>query len=87
MVNIGQNERTTQIRVIKLFQNQLDYIYYENWQDRPGNSNMEEAYLCARGCAKTQNGQVDRLGLGLTKTRMIKQATMQQLLTGKTRLL
>ncbi len=47
MVNIGQNERTTQNRVIKLFQNQLDYIYYGTWQDRLDNSNIEEAYLCA----------------------------------------
>ena len=45
MSAIGQRERTTQNRVVELFQNQLDYTYYGDWQDRTDNSNIEEEYL------------------------------------------
>ena len=45
MSTIGQRERATQNRVVKLFQNQLDYQYYGDWQDRADNSNIEEDYL------------------------------------------
>lgn len=43
--NIGQLERHTQDRVVTLFQEQLGYAYYGNWQDRKNNSNIEEGYL------------------------------------------
>lgn len=45
MSTIGQREHATQNRVVKLFQHQLDYAYYGNWQDRADNSNIEQAYL------------------------------------------
>jgi type I restriction enzyme R subunit len=45
MSTIGQRERATQNRVVKLFQNQLGYAYYGDWQDRADNSNIEQAYL------------------------------------------
>ncbi len=45
MNNVGQRERDTQNRVVQLFQNQLDYTYLGNWEDRPHNSNIEEAIL------------------------------------------
>ena len=45
MSNIGDKERVTQNRVIKLFQNQLNYIYLGNFKDRKGNSNIEEELL------------------------------------------
>jgi type I restriction enzyme, R subunit len=47
MSTIGQRERATQNRVVALFQNKslLDYQYYGDWQDRAGNSNIEEGYL------------------------------------------
>ena len=45
MGNVGQLERDTQNRVVTLFQNQLGYAYYGDWQDRVGNSNIEESYL------------------------------------------
>jgi type I restriction enzyme R subunit len=45
MSTIGQRERATQNRVVKLFQNQLGYTYYGDWQDRADNSNIEQAYL------------------------------------------
>ncbi|MEH6814128.1 MAG: type I restriction endonuclease [Motiliproteus sp.] len=49
MSAIGQKERATQNRVVKLFQdkNGLGYRYYGDWQDRTGNSNIEEPYLRA----------------------------------------
>ena len=47
MSNIGQRERATQNRVVNLFQNQLDYTYYGDWQDRANNDNIEEGYLRA----------------------------------------
>lgn len=42
---INPIERITQIRVIQLFQKQLGYLYYGNWEKRENNSNVEEAYL------------------------------------------
>ncbi len=44
-MNIGQRERKTQDRVIKLFKDKLDYIYLGNWEDRENNSNIEEEFL------------------------------------------
>lgn len=38
-------ERITQNRIVQLFQNQLDYEYHGNWEDRPNNSNIETTYL------------------------------------------
>ena len=45
MSNIGQLERITQNRVIKLFQEKLGYRYLGNWEEREGNSNIEEGIL------------------------------------------
>lgn len=45
MNNIGQIERITQNRIVKLFQEELDYTYLGNWKDRVGNSNIEEDLL------------------------------------------
>lgn len=45
MSTVGQRERATQKRVVKLFNGQLGYKYYGDWQDRPNNSNIEEDYL------------------------------------------
>jgi len=39
--NVGQIERKTQDRVVRLFREKLDYEYLGNWQDREGNSNVE----------------------------------------------
>jgi type I restriction enzyme R subunit len=47
MSNVGQRERVTQNRVVKVFQDKLDYEYFGDWQDRADNSNVEERYLCA----------------------------------------
>lgn len=45
MSNVGQPERFSQNRIVKLFQDELDYIYLGDWQDREGNSNIEEELL------------------------------------------
>lgn len=45
MSDVGQNERATQNRIIKLFQKQLDYTYLGNFQDRQNNKNIEEGLL------------------------------------------
>ena len=42
---VGQKERATQNRVVELFRNQLRYTYLGNWEDRQGNSNIEEDIL------------------------------------------
>jgi len=42
---VGQLERVTQNRVVKLFQEKLEYRYLGNWEDREDNSNIEEEIL------------------------------------------
>ena len=42
---IGHPERHTQNRIVKLFQEQLQYDYLGNWEERTTNSNIEESYL------------------------------------------
>ena len=53
MPTIGQIERATQNRVVKLFREQLGYAYLGNWEERPDNRNIEpellKAYLHRRG--------------------------------------
>lgn len=45
MNQVGQRERQTQNRIVQLFQQQLNYDYLGNWQDRPNNSNIETDHL------------------------------------------
>lgn len=45
MSQVGDIERKTQNRVVKLFQDKLDYAYLGNWEDRLNNSNIEEEIL------------------------------------------
>jgi type I restriction enzyme R subunit len=66
MSNVGQIERRAQDRVIALFRDTLGYEYFGNWQDRPGNSNVErqilELSLEERGYGAVHIGKaVDRL--------------------------
>lgn len=46
MSTVGQRERMAQNRVVRFFQNRLGYAYGGNWEERSGNSNVEQAYLC-----------------------------------------
>jgi type I restriction enzyme R subunit len=43
--NAGKKERATQNRLIKLFKGQLKYAFVGNWEEREGNSNVEEELL------------------------------------------
>ena len=45
MNKVGQIERITQHRVVKLFQKELGYTYLGDWEEREGNSNIEEELL------------------------------------------
>ena len=45
MNDVGQPERYTQNRVVALFQDELNYDYLGNWEDRAANSNIEEELL------------------------------------------
>src|SRR3990172_2504458 len=44
---VGQLERKTQNRIVTLFRDRLGYDYLGNWEEREGNSNIEEEYLRA----------------------------------------
>ena len=45
MNQVGQIERQTQNRVVKLFKDKLNYSYLGNWEERIDNSNIEESLL------------------------------------------
>ncbi|PPG15138.1 restriction endonuclease subunit R [Rathayibacter sp. AY1C6] len=45
MSKVGQIERKTQDRVVKLFHQRLGYEYIGNWETREENSHIEELYL------------------------------------------
>ena len=45
MNTVGQIERATQNRVVKLLREKLGYMYLGNWEVRQDNSNIEERYL------------------------------------------
>lgn len=43
--NVGQLERKTQNRIVALMQNELEYRYLGNWEERENNTNVEEEIL------------------------------------------
>jgi type I restriction enzyme R subunit len=43
MSTVGQIERATQKRVVKLFSDTLGYDYLGDWSDRIGNRNIDDA--------------------------------------------
>lgn len=45
MSTVGQIERATQNRVVKLFRDTLGYTYLGDWTDRAGNRNIEDQHL------------------------------------------
>jgi len=47
MSKVGQRERITQNRVVRLFRENLGYDYLGNWEYRPGNRNVEKTHLRA----------------------------------------
>ena len=44
-MKVGQLERKTQDRIVKFFQDKLNYEYLGNWEERENNSNIEEELL------------------------------------------
>ena len=40
MTTVGQIEKKTQARVVKLFRDTLRYVYLGDWTDREGNRNI-----------------------------------------------
>ena len=52
MSNVGQIEKLTQARVVKLFCESLGYEYLGNWIDRTNNRNIESDLL--RGFLRKQ---------------------------------
>ncbi|MFJ4869249.1 type I restriction endonuclease subunit R [Streptomyces sp. NPDC088757] len=66
MSNVGQTERKTQERVVKLFRASLDYEYLGNWEHRTENSNVDMELLTknlrARGYSDNLiNRAIDKL--------------------------
>src|SRR4030042_3741151 len=57
MSKVGDKERATQNRLVKLFQDTLKYRYLGKWEKRENNSNIEEdilkAYLKKAGYSAT----------------------------------
>lgn len=45
MSDVGKIERITQNRVVQMFRDELGYRYLGNWEEREGNSNIEETLL------------------------------------------
>ena len=67
---VGQIERKTQNRIVKVFCDRLGYDYLGNWEDRENNSNIEEEYLRAY-LAKTKKYSdkvIDKAIVELKKT-------------------
>lgn len=64
MSTVGQIERATQNRLIKLFQTQLGYEYLGNWIDRENNRNVEDGLLKAW---LVKQGVPDRLVSGAVR--------------------
>jgi len=44
-LKVGQLERKTQNRIVALFRDRMGYDYLGNWEEREGNSNVEEELL------------------------------------------
>lgn len=65
-----RNERITQDRIIKLFKEQLKYIYLGNWEEREDNSNIEEGLLkeYLKSTGKYSDGIINKAIFELKKT-------------------
>lgn len=68
MSKVGQIERETQNRVVKLFQEKLNYRYLGNWEEREYNSNIEEEILTAFLKKKYDDNLITKVLYELNKT-------------------
>ncbi len=59
MSTVGQIEKKTQARVVKLFRERLGYEYLGDWEEREGNCNIEEELL--RAFLRIKQGYDDAL--------------------------
>ncbi len=80
MCPIGQAERVTQNRVIKLFVEELGYRYLGDFTDNPNNSNVEEkllsAYLSKQGYSAAQFSRaLDRIRVEASNPRALSKST------------
>ncbi|MCB9987709.1 MAG: type I restriction endonuclease subunit R [Rhodospirillales bacterium] len=64
MAKIGQIERATQNRIVKLFREVLSYDYLGDWHERDGNANVEKdllaGWLMRQGVSETLTKRVFR---------------------------
>ena len=64
MSDIGQNERATQNRIVKLISKKLGYKYLGDFQDRANNQNIEKEilkkWLLGRGVSETLYTKIER---------------------------
>lgn len=67
MSKVGQIERATQNRVVKLFKEKLQYEYLGNWEEREGNSNIEEGELRRFLQSKHSDGLISKAIFALKK--------------------
>jgi len=74
MSQVGQKERETQNRIVQLFQDELNYRYLGDWEDREGNSNIEEYIL--KEFLKNKQGYNDTL-IGKALSKLNKVASNQ----------
>lgn len=58
MSDVGQRERQAQNRVVDLFRTQLGYGYLGNWEQRPGNANIEAELLSRNLRVRGYNGDL-----------------------------
>jgi type I restriction enzyme, R subunit len=75
---LGQIERKTQQRVVKLFREVLGYDYFGNWTDREGNANIEPDLPRAAG-ARRRGPDQGRLRAG-HRPRLEWAAALRQLI-------
>ncbi len=71
-MSVGQVERKTQERILKLFTEKLEYIYLGNWEERADNSNVELELL-----AKFLKGKYDDILIKKAISEFQKVATNQ----------
>ncbi|MDD4363934.1 MAG: type I restriction endonuclease, partial [Atribacterota bacterium] len=78
---VGQIERLTQDRIVKLFCDKLHYRYLGNWKDRQKNSNIEENLLkkYLQGTGKYSDRLISKAIGELKKTAGNQQSTLYEI--------
>lgn len=78
---VGQIERLTQDRIVKLFCDKLHYRYLGNWKDRQKNSNIEENLLkkYLQGTGKYSDRLISKAIGELKKTAGNQQSTLYEM--------